>query len=118
MKLLKITTYGKIEVIECEEENFLDTCYREIGCSCIECPPCMNLPRHLQMICDESGWLKEGPKFINVAGSFFYSQLHPDYLITGTIIIARRGINSEGEEDLIGLTDDDIKYIKELITKV
>ena len=58
MKLLKITTYGKIDVVECEEDKLLETCYKEIGCNCIECPPCMNLPRHFQMICDESGWLK------------------------------------------------------------
>lgn len=117
MKLLKITTYGKMDVVECEEENFIDTCYREIGCDCIEFPQCVNLPRHLQMICDESGWLRDGPKFINVVGSWLHSGLYPDYLVAGTIMIARHGLNSQGEEDLIGLTDEDIKFVKEIVLK-
>ena len=114
MKLFKITTAGQLEVIECKDDKLLDTCYKEIGCDCIECPTSAILPGHLQMIVDESGWLKDEPQ-INVIASWFYSKLHKDYLIAGTAIIARRGLNQDGEEDLISLTDQDITFLKNLI---
>ena len=82
MKLLKITPEGEFSYVETSRENFLLTCHREIGCTCIEMPPLMNLPKRYQMIVDESGLFKKKPK-ANMLPWFWYSNFNEMAPIVG-----------------------------------
>ncbi len=97
---IKISITGDAEVIEIPKEDFLDTCYREIGCKCIEiCTPSPNIG--LRMIIDECG--KFNDQKYNPLATALYNR--PD-IIFGNVILGAEGINEDGERDIIGLNDD------------
>ena len=60
------------------------------------------------MIVNEEGLLLKLP--VNTVGSFLYETLRHGWPIVGTIVIMKDGFTDEGP-DIIGLSDDDIKYM-------
>ena len=114
MKFMKITPEGEFSIVETTRAFFLNTCHREIGCTCIEMPQTMLNHRGLQLIVDESGLLKEDPK-VNLLPWYLYSRCHPEALIVGTVLIGRlERVGEYRELDIVGLTDRDIEFLKEL----
>lgn len=61
------------------------------------------------MIVNEEGLLNNLP--VKPVGCFLYETLSHGWPIVGTIVIMKDGYNEDGEPDIIGLTDDDIKYM-------
>ena len=113
MKLLKITPEGEFSIVTTTRENLLYCCHKEIGCTCIEMPSCVALPGVFQLIVDESGLLKEGPK-LNSLPWFWYSRLHEAAPIVGTVLVGRLArVGDLRELDVVGLTDEDIKYFQD-----
>lgn len=111
MTLLKITPEGEFSFVETSREDLLDTIHSEIGCFCFECVRPWGLPSRYLMMVDESGLLKEECK-INALPWFWYSHSNPDALIVGTVLIGREDL-VDGEPDVVGLNDHDIKYFKD-----
>ena len=107
MRLMKITPEGKFSIVETTRKSLLNTCHREIGCTCIEMPCTLLNHMGLQLIVDESGLLKEDPK-VNFLPWYWYSQCHPEAPIVGTVLIGRLE-----NDDVVGSTDNDIEYLKE-----
>lgn len=107
MKLMKITPEGECSIVETTREFLLNTCHREIGCTCTEMPGTLLNHVGLQLIVDESGLLKVESK-VNFLPWYWYSQFHPEALIVGTVLIGRLE-----DDDVVGLTDRDIEYLKE-----
>lgn len=113
MRLLKITPEGEFSYVETSRENFLETCHREIGCTCIEMPPLMNLPKRYMMIVDESGLLKEEPK-VNMLPWFWYSDFNEMAPIVGTVLVGTVVLTEPYyERDIGGLNEDDVEYFNE-----
>lgn len=107
-KFVKISTNGEIKVITIPKEDFLGTCYREIGCEFIEiCTPCPDVG--LRMIIDDFGKFNDQP--YNPCATLLYNL--PD-IIFGNVIVGMVGENDDGEQDIIGLSCDLIKYIDDL----
>ena len=118
MKLLKLTPSGEITVIETSRAKLLDTCHREIGCTCIEMPGCMKLPWPYQMIVDESGLLKEDP-VVNMTAWWCYSRGALEAPIVGTVLFGRLGrVGKYQEEDIVSLTDEDIEVLTDYLTQI
>lgn len=104
-KFIKISTNGEVKTIEIPKEDFLDTCYREIGCESIEiCTPYPDV--WLRMIIDGCG--KFNDQLYNPLATLFYNL--PD-TIFGNVIIGMIGKDDDGEQDVIGLSDLEIKFI-------
>ena len=113
MKLLKITPEGEFSYVETSRENFLLTCHREIGCTCIEMPPLMNLPKRYQMIVDESGLFKKKPK-ANMLPWFWYSNFNEMAPIVGTVLVGTVVLTEPYyERDIGGLNENDVEYFNE-----
>lgn len=113
MILLKITPEGEFSIVETTREFLLNTCHREISCTCTEMPGTLLNDVGLQLIVDESGLLKEDPK-VNFLPWYWYSQCHPELPIVGTVLIGRlERVGEYRELDIVGLTDRDIEYLKE-----
>ena len=107
MKLMKITPEGTFSIVETTREFLLNTCHREIGCTCIETPRTLLNHMGLQLIVDESGLLKEDPK-VNLLPWYWYSKCHPEAPIVGTVLIGRLE-----NDDIVGLSNPDILFLKE-----
>ena len=107
MKLMKITPEGTFSIVETTRKSLLNTCHREIGCTCIEMPRTLLNHMGLQLIVDESGLLKEDLK-VNLLPWYWYSMFHPEAPIVGTVLIGRLK-----DDDIVGLTNPDILFLKE-----
>lgn len=68
---------------------------------CLERPYCM--------IVNEEGVLLNLP--MNMFGSFLYGTNYHGNPILGDIVLLKEGINSDGELDILGLDEQDIKYL-------
>lgn len=104
-KFIKISTNGIVEVIEIPKEDFLETCYREIGCDLIEiCTPCPDIG--LRMIIDECGKIND--QQYNPLATLLYDRSD---IIFGNVIVGMAGENDDGEWDIVGLFDEYIDSI-------
>lgn len=73
------------------------------------------LPDPYCMIVDDEGLLKELP--YNPVGGFLYgTQMHGSPIV-GTIVIMKDGFR-DGERDIVGLDDDDVKFMFRRLKKV
>ena len=68
------------------------------------------------MVVNEEGLLLNLP--MNVFGSYLYGTDNHGRPIAGNIVLLKRGINSDGEHDLLGLTEQDIKYLCDMASTV
>lgn len=85
--------------IPTEPHAFLEACYREIECDCIEVAPTRF--DGIVLILDESGKLKEGCQDrVNLRATMLYSGGHIDPIV-GNVLVGR-----VVSEDIVGLTDN------------
>lgn len=96
-----IKTNGEFEEVFIDREmNFLDECYKLIGCESIEiCVP--NFSKEgtiVRFIIDESGKIND--QVYNPLATLFYNR--PDILF-GNVLVGKAGFNQYGEYDILGL---------------
>ena len=114
MKGIVITTKYEMRV-----QEFSEPAYKSIGEAVggwIEVVHPVRLGRPYCMVVNEEGLLRNLP--MNVLGSFLYGTDNHGSPIAGDIVLLREGINSDGEYDLLGLTEQDIEYLCNMVSTV
>lgn len=53
---------------------------------------------------------------MNSFGSFLYGTDYHGNPILGDIVLLKEGINSDGERDILGLDEQDIKYLRDMVS--
>lgn len=114
MKGIVITTKYEMRV-----QEFSEPVYKSIGevvDGWIEIVHPVRLGRPYCMVVNEEGLLRNLP--MNVLGSFLYrTDIHGSPIV-GDVVLLREGINSYGEYDLLGLTEQDIEYLCNMVATV
>lgn len=114
MKGIVITTKQEMRV-----QEFSEPAYKSIGEAVggwIEIVHPMRLGRPYCMVVNEEGLLRNLP--MNAFGSFLYGTDTHGSPIAGDIVLLKEGINSDGELDLLGLTEMDIKHLCTMVVTV
>lgn len=114
MKGIVITTKQEMRV-----QEFSEPAYKSIGETVggwIEIVHPMRLGRPYCMVVNEEGLLRNLP--MNAFGSFLYGTDTHGSPIAGDIVLLKEGINSDGELDLLGLTEMDIKHLCTMVVTV
>ena len=114
--LLKID--GNVEVKELEEKLELETMYDWIGCDFIEIGQSIindKMDCSVKLVFDEEFLLKNEPQVNKIASLLFgYGILH-DEVLCGNVLIAKDVLNEEGEPELSGFNDGEIKKLESII---
>lgn len=112
MKGIVITTNNEMRL-----QEFSEPAYKSIGDAVggwIEIVRPVRLERPYCMIVNEEGALLNLPR--NIFGSFIYGTDHHGNQILGDIVLLKEGINSDGERDILGLDEQDIKYLRDMVS--
>ena len=112
MKGIVIATNNKIRM-----QEFSEPAYKSIGDAVggwIEVVHPVRLERPYCMIVNEEGALLNLP--MNMFGSFLYGTDYHGNPILGDIVLLKEGINSDGEPDILGLDEQDIKYLYDMVS--
>lgn len=114
MKGIVITTNNEMRV-----QEFSEPAHRSIGDAVggwIEIVHPMRLEQTYCMIVNGEGMLRNLP--INVFGSFLYGVDRHCIPILGNIVLLKEGINSDGEPDILGLDEQEIKHMCDMVSAV
>ena len=112
MKGIVITTKDEMRV-----QEFSEPAHKSIGGAVggwIEVVRPVRLKRPYCMIVNEEGALINLPR--NIFGSFLYGTNYHGNWILGDIVLLKEGINSDGERDILGLDEQDIKYLCDMVS--
>lgn len=112
MKGIVITTKDEMRV-----QEFSEPAYKSIGEAVggwIEVVRPARLERPYCMIVNDEGALLNLPR--NIFGSFLYGTNYHGNWILGDIVLLKEGINSDGERDILGLDEQDIKYLCDMVS--
>ena len=94
------------EFVEAKEiESNLDTYYSEIGCDCIEIPERCIGGKLFNIICDESGLLKDNP-IQSAVGKGYQEAIFGNLIVCGL---------ADDDGELTGITDEDVQLIRDNI---
>nr|DAE19444.1 MAG TPA: protein of unknown function (DUF3846) [Podoviridae sp. ctyDR6]DAH35311.1 MAG TPA: protein of unknown function DUF3846 [Caudoviricetes sp.] len=112
---------GIVVTAKCEMrvQEFSNPAYKSIGEvveGWIEVVRPARLKRPYCMVVNEEGVFRNLP--MNIFGSFLYGTDNHGAPILGDIVLLKEGINSDGERDLLGLTEQDIKYLCDMVSTV
>lgn len=114
MKGLVVTTEKTMRV-----QEFSEPTYKSIGDvvgGWIEIVHPMRLEQTYCMIVNGEWMLRNLP--INVFGSFLYGFDRHCIPILGNIVLLKEGINSDGEPDILGLDEQEIKHMCDMVSSV
>lgn len=114
MKGIVITTNNTMRV-----QEFSEPAHISIGDAVggwIEIAHPMRLEEPYCMIVNEEGLLLNLP--INTFGSFLYGVDRHCIPVLGEIVLLKEGINSDGEPDILGLDEQDIKHMCDMVSTV
>ena len=114
MKGIVVTTNNTMRV-----QEFSEPAHRSIGDAVggwIEIVHPMRLEQPYCMIVNEEGVLLNLP--INTFGSFLYGMDYHGNPILGDIVLLKEGINSDGEPDILGLDEQEIKHMCDMVSAV
>lgn len=114
MKGIVITTKYEMRV-----QEFSEPAYKSLGeavCGWIEVVHPMRLKRPYCMIVNAEGLLHNLP--MNAFGGYLYGTDKHGSPIVGDIVLLKEGINNDGELDLLGLTELDIKHLCTMVVTV
>lgn len=114
MKGIVITTKNEMRV-----QEFPEPAHKSIGDAVggwIEIVHPMRLEQPYCMIVNEEGMLRNLP--INKFGSFLYRVDRHCIPILGDIVLLKEGINSDGEPDILGLNEQEIKHMCDMVSTV
>lgn len=112
MKGLVVTTEKTMRV-----QDFSEPTHRSIGDAVggyFEVVHPVRLKRPYCMVVNEEGMILGLP--INSFGSFLYGADYHGNVILGDIVLLKEGINSDGEPDILGLNEQDIKYLCDMVS--
>lgn len=114
MKGIVITTKDEMRV-----QEFSEPAHKSIGEAVggwIEVVRPVRLKRPYCMIVNEEGALLNLPR--NIFGSFLYGTNYHGNWILGDIVLLKEGINSDGEPDILGLDEQEIKHMCDMVSAV
>lgn len=112
MKGIVITTKNEMRV-----QEFSEPAHRSIGDAVggwIEVVHPKRLEYPYCMVVNEEGVLRKLP--INSFGSFLYGTDTHGWPIAGNAVLMKEGYNSDGELDILGLDEQDIKYLCDMVS--
>ena len=112
MKGIVITTKNEMRV-----QEFSEPVHRSIGDAVggwIEVVHPKRLEYPYCMVVNEEGVLRKLP--INSFGSFLYGTDTHGWPIAGNAVLMKEGYNSDGELDILGLDEQDIKYLRDMVS--
>lgn len=112
MKGIVITTNNEMRV-----QEFSEPVHRSIGDAVggwIEVVHPKRLEYPYCMVVNEEGVLRKLP--INSFGSFLYGTDTHGWPIAGNAVLMKEGYNSDGELDILGLDEQDIKYLCDMVS--
>lgn len=112
MKGIVVTTKNEMRV-----QEFSEPAHKSIGEAVggwIEIVRPARLERPYCMIVNDEGVLLNLP--MNMFGSFLYGMGYHGNPILGDIVLLKEGINSDGEPDILGLDEQDIKYLCDMVS--
>lgn len=112
MKGIVVTTKNEMRVQEFSKPTYKSLEDAVGGYFEIVCP--VRLKRPYCMIVNEEGVLLNLP--INSFGSFLYGMDYHGNPILGDIVLLKEGIDSDGELDILGLDEQDIKYLRDMVS--
>ena len=117
-KYVLLKNDGNVEVKELEEKLELETMYDWIGCDFIEIWQSIindKMDCSVKLVFDEEFLLKNEPQVNKIASLLFgYGILH-DEVLCGNVLIAKDVLNEEGEPELSGFNDGEIKKLESII---
>ena len=117
-KYVLLKNDGNVEVKELEEKLELETMYDWIGCDFIEIGQSLindKMDCSVKLVFDEEFLLKNEPQVNKIASLLFgYGILH-DEVLCGNVLIAKDVLNEEGEPELSGFNDGEIKKLESII---
>ena len=117
-KYVLLKNDGNVEVKELEEKLELETMYDWIGCDFIEIGQSIindKMDCSVKLVFDEEFLLKNEPQVNKIASLLFgYGILH-DEVLCGNVLIAKDVLNEEGEPELSGFNDGEIKELESII---
>lgn len=117
-KYVLLKNDGNVEVKELEEKLELETMYYWIGCDFIEIGQSIindKMDCSVKLVFDEEFLLKNEPQVNKIASLLFgYGILH-DEVLCGNVLIAKDVLNEEGEPELSGFNDGEIKKLESII---
>lgn len=117
-KYVLLKNDGNVEVKELEEKLELETMYDWIGCDFIEIGQSIindKMDCSVKLVFDEEFLLKNEPQVNKIASLLFgYCILH-DEVLCGNVLIAKDVLNEEGEPELSGFNDGEIKKLESII---
>lgn len=111
-----IKTNGEFEEVFIDtENNFLDECYKLIGCELIEIcvPNFQKQDTNIRFIVDESGKLND-QKF-NPLATFLYNRAD---ILFGNVLVCKAGFDIYGEYRILGLEDYESDEIMDFLKKI
>lgn len=116
MKGIVITTKDEMRV-----QEFSEPAHKSIGEAVggwieVVRPACVFFKSPYCMIVNEEGALLNLP--MNSFGSFLYGTDYHGNPILGDIVLLKEGINSDGERDILGLDEQDIKHLCDMVSTV
>lgn len=112
MKGIVITTKDEMRV-----QEFSEPAHKSIGDAVggwIEIVHPKRLEYPYCMVVNEEGVLRKLP--INSFGSFLYGTDTHGWPIAGDAVLMKEGYNSDGELDILGLDEQDIKYLRDMVS--
>ena len=114
MKGIVITTKNEMRV-----QEFSEPAHRSIGDAVggwIEVVHPKRLEYPYCMVVNEEGVLQKLP--INSFGSFLYGTDTHGWPIAGNAVLMKEGYNSDGELDILGLNEQEIKHMCDMVSAV
>lgn len=117
-KYVLLKNDGSVEVKELAEKLELETMYNWIGCDFIEIGQSVisdKMDCDVKLVFDEEFLLKNEPQANKIASLLFgYGVLHNEVLC-GNVLIAKDVLNKEGEPELGGFNDGEMKKLENII---
>ena len=112
-KYLVIYPDAHTEWMECEHDQLVKSCYKVIGCSCVE-----NVRTMIPDVClivDESGKIKYPPQPHNPLASTFYAgwMFGNDDIVGPAVVAAIHQV--DGESDWVPLNDFELEEVNRYI---
>ena len=117
-KYVLLKNDGKVEIKELEQKLELQTMYDWIGCELIEIGQSVindKMDCNVKLVFDEEFLLKNEPQVNKIASLLFgYGILH-DEVLCGNVLITKDVLNEEGEPELGGFNEGEIKKLETII---
>lgn len=117
MYAVKLGTQLDITIIEKKpDQSFLDFCYENIGCQCVEKVNARYLKEPFVLTIDGEGRLKDKPA-INFIASYLYGAHKHHEPIVGNVLIMKLGMTNEGP-DIMPLDEAEARQVEESMRKI